>query len=223
MKDNLITIDGPAGAGKTTVSRELARRLGYTYVDTGALYRGVAWAVRTAGCAGGDDERIGAVCRSVSMYFTDTPRGLRFFVNGEDVSDAIRTQEITMLASALSARAVVRDALLGVQRRLGAEGNAIFEGRDMGTVVFPEARFKFYLDADPEIRVLRRYKELLEKGEDIRLETVRQNMQKRDQDDSSRALAPLKPAPDAVRIDSTAMSLDQVIVVILEHISKRRK
>lgn len=223
MKRLLITIDGPAGAGKTTVGREVARRLGYTYVDTGALYRGVALAVQNQTCATDDDARIGQICDSLYLRFENGPGGSRLYLNGKDVTDQIRSQEITMLASALSAKAIVRNYLLGLQRRLGRGGGVVFEGRDMGTVVFPGADAKFFLDADLSIRALRRTKELLQKDHHVDLDEVAKTMAIRDRNDSIRALAPLRPAQDAVYIDSSAMDIDGVVGVILDHIATSMK
>lgn len=206
----LITIDGPAGAGKTTVSRLLAERLGYKYVDTGALYRGIAFAAKTEGVHPSDDDALERMCDSLKLVFGRSDKGVRLFLNDVDITEQIRTPEITMLASAVSARPVVRKCLLGLQRGMGREKNAVFEGRDMGTVVFPEADIKFFLDASPETRAIRRYKEL-KTATSQSLKDVEEDMRKRDRNDSSRSLAPLKPAADAVRIDSTDLSVEAVI------------
>jgi cytidylate kinase len=221
MKPLLITIDGPAGAGKSTVSRRLAEQLGYTYVDTGALYRAVALAALTEGCAPDDDKRLAEVCARLVLGFKNTLQGPKLYANGEDITEQIRTPEITMLASGVSARAVVREYLLDVQRDMGKRGGAVFEGRDMGTVVFPEADVKFYLDADLETRAVRRFKELASGDPAASLSEVRQAMKKRDEDDSGRMLAPLKPAPDAVRIDSTHLAVEQVVDMMLREINAR--
>ncbi|MBE9580021.1 MAG: (d)CMP kinase [Proteobacteria bacterium] len=219
MKRLLITIDGPAGAGKTTVSREVARHLEYTYVDTGALYRAVAMAVLSEGCRADDDGKVAQILRGLALRFEKSIRGPRLCMNEVDVSDQIRTQEITMFASALSARRVVRDYLLGVQREMGKNGGVVFEGRDMGTVVFPRADIKFFLDADPDVRALRRYRELVTMGADTSLAEVAESMKKRDDDDSSRALAPLRPAHDAIRVDSGPLAIEEVVEVMLRHIA----
>jgi cytidylate kinase len=217
MKGLLITIDGPSGAGKTTVSRKAARRLGYTYVDTGALYRAVAFAAsRQYPGMPLDDTRLKQVCRDMKLEFKNTEGGSRLLLNGVDVSKEIRTQEMTMLASRLSAQPVVRKELLEIQRSMAREGGVVFEGRDMGTVVFPDADIKFFLFADPEIRARRRYLELVAGGHtEVTYEEVFATMKKRDRDDASRALAPLKPAEDAVRIDSSELTEDEVVDRIL--------
>jgi cytidylate kinase len=215
----LITIDGPAGAGKTSVSRKLAQALGYRYIDTGALYRAIALAVSETGVAADDDASLESLCAGLDLEFSVGDHGLRLMLNGRDVTEQIRSPRITMLASAVSARPVVRRYLLAVQRNLGAAKQAVFEGRDMGTVVFPDADVKFYLYADPSIRARRRFEELNAKGGTTpSLESVEQDMVKRDRDDSSRQSAPLKPAPDAIHIDSSTLGIDGVVALMLEHI-----
>ncbi len=215
----LITIDGPAGAGKTSVSRKLAQSLGYRYIDTGALYRAIALAVSETGVSADDDASLESLCAGLDLEFTVVDHGLRLMLNGRDVTEQIRSPRITMLASAISARPVVRRYLLAVQRNLGAAKQAVFEGRDMGTVVFPDADVKFYLYADPSIRARRRFEELKTKGGTApSLESVEQDMVQRDRNDSSRQSAPLKPAPDAIRIDSSTLGIDGVVALMLEHI-----
>ncbi|MBW2265803.1 MAG: (d)CMP kinase [Deltaproteobacteria bacterium] len=218
MKRLLITIDGPGGAGKTTVSRKVAQRLGYTYVDTGALYRAVALAVLRGRCSAEDDDKLVKVCKCLAFEFKDTARGFVLFMNGVDISGEIRTQQITMLASALSARPVVRQYLLDVQRRMAKDGGVVFEGRDMGTVVFPEADVKLFLYADHDARALRRYKELVANDQMVSLEEVSETIKRRDYDDSNRVLAPLKPARDAIRIDSTFLGIEEVVDLVFRHI-----
>ena len=217
MKRLLITIDGPSGAGKTTVSRMLADRLNYKYIDTGALYRGVALAALSADVASDDDKALANLCNQLHMTFLDTKNGLRLLANGTDITDRIRTPEVSMFASAASARPVVRRYLLGLQRNMGKEKCAVFEGRDMGTVVFPDADVKFYLDASHKIRARRRYNELKSITPQT-LEAVERDMKSRDENDSTRDLAPLKPAEDAIIIDSTHLSAEEVIDKMLSHI-----
>ncbi|NVL90596.1 MAG: (d)CMP kinase [Desulfobacterales bacterium] len=223
MKGLLITIDGPSGAGKSTVSQRLAMLLDYNYIDTGALYRAVALAALSKGCAPDDNENLAKICSHLALRFENTSKGQRLYANGDDITERIRTPEITMLASAISAKSVIREYLMDVQREMGRGGGVVFEGRDMGTVVFPEADIKFYLDADPDTRALRRYKELAEKHAGTSLTEVKGAMKKRDEDDSTRTLAPLKPAHDAIRIDSTYLEIEQVIEAMLEHIGAQTK
>ncbi|UCG80847.1 MAG: (d)CMP kinase [Desulfobacterales bacterium] len=223
MKAFVVTVDGPSGAGKSTVSRRLAERLGYTYVETGALYRAVALVALSEGCSPNDDNGLGKICKHLELRFGNSPKGSRLYAKGEDITERMRTSEITMLASAVSARPVVREHLLDVQREMGERGGVVFEGRDMGTVVFPGADVKFYLDADLDTRALRRYKELAETDAANSLAEVKKAMKKRDEDDSSRALAPLKRADDAIRIDSTLLDIEQVVEAMLHYINERTK
>ena len=217
MKRLLITIDGPAGAGKTTVSRALADRLGYRYIDTGALYRGVALAVKTEAINPQSDADLKQLCNELDLAFVVTQDGLRLISNGQDISDRIRTPEITMLASTVSARPVVREYLLDLQKNMGSEKAAVFEGRDMGTVVFPAADVKFFLDASTSKRAERRFDELKSKTSQT-LDEVERDIQQRDQNDRTREVAPLKPARDAIIIDSTNLTIEQVVELMVSHI-----
>ncbi|MEN9800074.1 MAG: cytidylate kinase [Pseudomonadota bacterium] len=209
----IVAIDGPAGAGKSTVSRLLARRLGLSLVDTGAIYRCVALAAGRAGVALEDDAGLGALLPGLKITFKVVGEDNRVYLDGEDVSAAIRTPEISMGASRVSGRPVVRDGLLAVQRRLAlsAERGAVLEGRDIGTVVFPDADIKFFLEANPEVRARRRYEELFQKGVESTLGEVLQDQNRRDRADSEREVAPLKAAPDAVRLDSSSLPLSDVV------------
>ena len=220
MKKLLITIDGPAGAGKTTVSRALADRLGYRYIDTGALYRGVALAAKIRGVDPQDDNDLKQLCSTLDLSFVKIKEGLGLFLNGEDISDRIRSPEITMLASAVSARPVVREFLLDLQKDLGREKAAVFEGRDMGTVVFPGADLKFFLDASTRTRAQRRHAEQKSKSSQT-LDEVERDIQRRDHNDSTRDVAPLKPAADAIVIDSTGMNVDEVVAFMASHVGKQ--
>ena len=218
MDKLLITIDGPAGAGKTTVSRALADRLGYRYIDTGALYRAVALAAKTRGINPENDAELKGLCAELELAFVLVEAELRLFLNGEDITDQLRTADITMLASAISARPVVREYLLDLQRNMGKDKAAVFEGRDMGTVVFPDADLKFFLDATTRTRALRRYDEIKSQSTQT-LEEVDLDIQRRDHNDSTRELAPLKPAQDAIVIDSTDLSVAEVVELMASHIA----
>jgi CMP/dCMP kinase len=213
----IVAIDGPAGAGKSTVARQVARRLGFAMVDTGAIYRAVALAALRAGVGWEDDGALGRLldpAEKLGLSFTPDDRVL---LQGEDVTQAIRTPEISRGASVVSARPIVRERLLGLQRELGrmAEAGAVLEGRDIGTVVFPDADVKFFLTASDEARAQRRHAELTEKGHSVRLPEVLSDQRRRDRDDSERAIAPLRPASDAVVVDTTGLDLDEVVEEIL--------
>jgi len=219
MKNLLITIDGPAGAGKTTVSRALADRLGYRYIDTGALYRGIALAVQSRGIDPQNDDDLKRLCSDLNLTFVRNDEGLSLYLNGENISDRIRTPEITMLASAVSARPEVREFLLDVQKNLGRQKAAVFEGRDMGTVVFPDADVKFFLDASTHTRALRRFEEQKLQSSQT-LDEVERDIQRRDRNDSTREVAPLKPAPDAIIIDSTDLTAEAVVDLMVSHLEE---
>jgi cytidylate kinase len=219
MDKLLITIDGPAGAGKTTVTRALADRLGYRYIDTGALYRGMALAVQSRGIDPQNDDDLKRLCSDLDLTFVRNNEGLSLYLNGEDISDRIRTAEITMLASAVSARPVVREFLLDVQKNLGRQKAAVFEGRDMGTVVFPDADVKFFLDASTHTRALRRFEEQKLQSSQT-LDEVERDIQRRDRNDRTREVAPLKPAPDAIIIDSTDLTAEAVVDLMVSHLEE---
>lgn len=207
-----VAIDGPSGAGKSTVARALAKALGYTYLDTGAMYRALAATAMSLGIAVDDEEALGPLARSLRFRFEPAPSGgQRVFVDGRDVTNEIRSSAVGMAASAVSALPAVRAALTGEQRRLGERGGVVMEGRDIGTVVFPDAEAKFYLDAAPDERGRRRLRDLEARGETPSLGEVRRDIATRDHQDSTRALAPLRPADDAIRIDSTRMGVDEVV------------
>jgi cytidylate kinase len=209
----IVAIDGPAGAGKSTVSKILARRLGFTLVDTGAIYRCVALKARRTGVGLDDDARLEQMLKTVEISFRVDEDVNRVFLEGEDVSDEIRTPENSLAASQVSSRPIVRALLLDLQRRLAhaAKQGAILEGRDIGTVVFPEADVKIFLFANPEIRARRRFEELFQKGHEKPINQVLDEQNRRDREDSEREVAPLKPAHDAVQLDSTELPLSEVV------------
>ena len=214
-----VAIDGPAGAGKSTISRKAAETLGYIYIDTGALYRTVGLAAISAGKDIEDPESIVTVLTddlSVELKFVDGEQ--RMFLNGEDVSSLIRTPEASMAASRVSAVPKVREYLFDLQKKLARENSCVMDGRDIGTVVLPDAQVKIFLTASAEARAERRYKELVEKGMDVKLEDVLADMIERDYNDSHRAIAPLKQADDAVLCDTSNLTLEESIKLIISTI-----
>lgn len=222
MKRLVVAIDGPAAAGKSTAGRALAAHLGYLYIDTGALYRAAAWLAEHEGIADAQPTVIGARLNAAKIQLTGDPSHLRVLVDGHDVSGEIRTEAMSQLSSRLSALPEVRSALLELQRRLGADGGVVLDGRDIGTVIFPGADAKFFVFASPEARARRRHAELRAKGLDADPGQVRAELEVRDRRDTGREIAPLRPASDAVQIDTTALAPEAVVARMLEVIESRR-
>ena len=220
MQQLLITIDGPAGAGKSTVSRKLAQRLGYRYIDTGALYRGVALAVSHSDIDQQDDQALARLCASLKLEFRLIENKSVLFLNGAAIENLIRTPAITALASIVSARPVVREHLLQFQIEMGRNKAVVFEGRDMGTVVFPKADIKFFLGASLHERALRRHNQVGDHNSQT-LTEIELSIRQRDAQDANRQTAPLKPAEDAVTIDSTRMSAREVVEFMLARIKSK--
>lgn len=216
-----VAIDGPAGAGKSTVARGAAKELGYIYVDTGALYRTVALAAQRKNVLGD----VNGICDmlpgiTVELKFDDEGEQ-RVYLNGEDVSSLIRTPEISMAASSVSQIPKVREFLLELQRSIARENNVIMDGRDIGTVVLPNADVKIFLFASPECRAERRYKELIEKGQDVKYEDVLKDVNDRDYQDSHREIAPLKPTDESVMADTTGKALPESIEMVVSVIKEK--
>jgi cytidylate kinase len=207
----VVTIDGPAGAGKSSVAKQLARRLGYRLLDTGAIYRAVALAAQRGGVPWTDAARLGEVARALDIRFDFVGEKNHVYLSGEDVFAAIRTPEISQGASLVSAHPEVRAALLDLQRRLGAGGGVVVEGRDTGTVVFPAAEAKFFLTASEEERARRRVAELAAAGRAVDFDVTLKEIRERDQRDASRDVAPMVPAEDAVIVDSSLQTLEEVV------------
>ncbi|MBW1791563.1 MAG: (d)CMP kinase [Deltaproteobacteria bacterium] len=218
-KKDIVTIDGPSGSGKSTISRTVASRLNFTYLDTGAMYRAVGYKARQDGVDLEDGDALSCILDTLDLTLLPGNGDTRVLLGENDISSAIRTAEMGLVASKISAQPVVRRKLTEMQQKIGEQGKIVAEGRDTGTVVFPDARYKFYLDATPEERARRRSLQLLEKGEKADELDILAQIIKRDANDSSRALAPLKAADDAVIIDSSNLTIDEVVCFILEKIS----
>lgn len=217
-REPVVTIDGPAAAGKSTAARELARRLGFRLVDTGALYRGLAWAVRTAGVPAEDGPALRAVLERTEVALV----GDRVHVNGRDVTGELRTPELSALTSLLTRVGAVRDKLTPLQRTLASGGGVVLEGRDTGSVVWPAAEVKFYLDAQPDVRTERRRAEMSARGVAADAATVGEELARRDRQDRERELAPLVRPAGAEVLDTTALSVDEVVQRMLQTVERAR-
>lgn len=221
----IITIDGPSGTGKTTVARTLAERLGFVYFDTGAMYRALTWCVLEHAIDIHDDIAMNQLLENFSFNIQETEGQKKYFVGDKDVTNVIRSEPVTSHVSAVAALKIVRDALLKIQHRFAQGRNVVFEGRDLGTVVFRNAELKIFLTADPEIRAQRRFLELLEKqpgSKNYDKQTVLADLQRRDALDMNRAVAPLKCPPDAYSIDTSVFSIEQVVDQIASYVCKER-
>jgi len=216
--NEIITIDGPAGSGKSTISRALAKKINFLYLDTGAMYRAVALAAKRKGLTPDQGGRLGDLIRSMDLYFKTDEDPPKLFLAKEDISLAIRSPEMDMLASRVSAVKEVREGMSRLQRKMARGLKVVAEGRDMGTLVFPDAEHKFFLTAVPRVRAERRYRERVGRGESVSKEVVESELRKRDKNDQTRSLAPLKPAEDARIIDSTQLTPEQVVKEIMGHL-----
>ncbi len=217
--DNIITIDGPGGSGKSTVSRILAGKINFLYLDTGAMYRAVALAAKRDGIDFGDGPGLCGLCKMLDLRFDTNEDPPRLFLDNQDISLAIRGPEMDMLSSEVSAVKEVREAMVSLQRKIAKGAKLVAEGRDMGTVVFPEAGCKFFLTASPEIRAERRYRERVDRGESVSRSVVGEELKKRDRQDETRSISPLRPASDAIVIDSTSLGPWEVVEEIVTHLA----
>lgn len=220
MKKIVVAIDGPAGAGKSTIAKLVAEKLGYAYIDTGAMYRSVAWRFLQTGQPF-DEAFISGLANTMVIQFRPEAHVNRVFVDGQEVTDAIRSAEVTANVSKVAAIGAVREAMVEQQRRMGDAGGVLMDGRDIGTVVFPNAQLKIFLTASVEERAQRRYKELLAKGEQVDLAQLQQDIASRDKQDSERAISPLRQAEDALFLDTSHMNIEQVTEKIMQLVEER--
>lgn len=221
-KNISIAIDGPAGAGKSTIARRLAREMGYRYVDTGAIYRTVAYFMDLWGVSPKDVDGVNRYIDELTIGIAYDEAGVQHMImNGMDVTDDIRTPEISQKASLISAHAVVRDVLLDMQRDVAEQYNVVMDGRDIGTVVLPKATVKIFLTASSEVRAKRRYEEMLAKGQKANYDQVLKDIQQRDYQDTHREIAPLKMSRDSVKLDTSDMSIDEVVAAMKKIIGEK--
>ena len=217
-----IAIDGPAGAGKSTIAKRLAKELGYMYVDTGAIYRTVAYFLDLWGVSPKDIDNVNRYIDELTVSIEYDADGLQHMImNGMDVTGEIRTQDISQKASLVSAHSCVREMLLDLQRDVAKAHNVIMDGRDIGTVVLPKADVKIFLTADPEVRAKRRYEELIAKGQKANVETILKEIKQRDYQDTHREIAPLKMARDSIKVDTSNMDIEQVVAEIMAIAGKK--
>ena len=216
----IVAIDGPAGSGKSTVARILAERLKFTYIETGSMYRAVAWKVDQLGLDPKDEAKVAEVARDIQIEFhpLGESAGQRLIVDGQDLTDKLKTETIGRLAAVVAANPEVRNTLVAKQRDMGKAGNAVMDGRDIGTVVFPNAEKKFYLDADVKERARRRYDEMKEQYPELNLDEIVEQVKQRDYEDKNRAASPLKPADDAVIVDTSGKSIEGVVEELIRAI-----
>lgn len=221
MRRLIVAIDGPAGAGKSTLAKRLAEKLNYTYLDTGAMYRALAWKVIQEQVDPGDEPELRRILEQTSIELVERNGQLRVFLNEADVTEPIRSPEVSQVASKVSTLKPVRERMVELQRAMGAQGGVVAEGRDIGTVVFPNADIKIFLDASPAERARRRFEELRGQGKQASFEETLEEMKERDQRDRERALAPLRKADDALFIDSSLISADGVVEKVMLEIKEK--
>ena len=212
----IIAIDGPAGSGKSTVAQRIASRLNFKYMETGSMYRAVAWKAQQAGIEPEDAEKIAEVARNISIEFQPGTDRQKVMVDGEDLTPLLKTEVIGRLAAIVAANKAVREILVAQQQQMGRNGNVVMDGRDIGTVVFPDADKKFFMVADQKERALRRHEEIRVKSPEVTFEKIYEQLQQRDYEDENRAVSPLVPAKDSIRLDTTRMNIDEVVDHMIE-------
>lgn len=214
----IIAIDGPAGSGKSTVAQLIASRLNFKYIETGSMYRAVAWKAQQAGIAPEDPERIAEIARTISIEFQPGDERQKVMVDGEDLTPVLKTEIIGRLAAIVAANKAVREIMVAQQQDMGRNGNVVMDGRDIGTVVFPDADKKFFMVADQKERAQRRHEEIKVKSPEVTFEKIYEQLQQRDFEDENREVSPLVPAKDSIRLDTTQMSIEDVVAYMIEMI-----
>ncbi len=218
----IIAIDGPAGSGKSTVAKFIAKRLNYRYIDTGAMYRAVAWSAKKKDIDLSDENAVGQWAAQLKIEFVADSAGQQIKVNGENATGLLKNEVVGRGAAKVAAQKRVREILVAKQQEIGQSGNVVMDGRDIGTQVFPNAELKFFMDADAEERGKRRYLELKEKNLDVDLENIIAEIKQRDHEDRTRAISPLCPAEDAIKIDTTKFAIEEVIDKVMEQINLKK-
>ena len=218
----IIAIDGPAGSGKSTVAKFIAKRLSYRYIDTGSMYRAVAWSAEKKDIDLSDENAVGQWVTQLKIEFVADPAGQQVKVNGENATGLLKNEVVGRGAAKVAAQKRVREILVAKQQEIGESGNVVMDGRDIGTQVFPNAELKFFMDADAEERGKRRYLELKEKNLDVDLENIIAEIKQRDHEDRTRAISPLCPAEDAIKIDTTKFAIEEVIDKVMEQINLKK-
>ena len=215
----IIAIDGPAGSGKSTIAKLVAKRLNYRYIDTGAMYRAVAWTAQKKGISLADELAVAKIAKSLKIEFVPSAEGQEVKVNGKKTGALLKNEAVARGAATVAAQKFVREVLVDQQRQIGKKGNTVMDGRDIGTVVFPEAQKKFFFIADAEERGRRRHKELKSKNPDLDLKAIIEEIRQRDQEDINRKISPLVKADDALEVDTTRLSIEEVTDYVLENIN----
>ena len=214
----IIAIDGPAGSGKSTVARLIASRLNFKYIETGSMYRAVAWKAQQTGIDPQDTERVAEVARNIAIEFQLGGDRQKVMVDGKDLTPVLKSETIGSLAAIVAANKAVREVMVAQQQKMGQNGNVVMDGRDIGTVVFPNADKKFFVMADQNERARRRHEEMKVKNPEIKFETILEQLQQRDYEDENREVSPLVPAEDSIRLDTTHMNIDDVVAQMIETI-----